>query len=74
MRSTGFRSGSRQAAATEWLDAHDRPDHVSIDIDISRARLFRNRPRAAIDSGMYAHRQAVTQSIDGVHGLREFVA
>ena len=64
MRATGLGAGAGQAFAAERLHAHNRTNHVAVDIDIADMGGFGQRLRAAVDAGLDTQREAITQRVN----------
>ncbi len=67
MRATGLGAGTTQTFAAKWLHAHHRADLVAVDVDIAHMGGSRQRLCAAVDAGLDADGQAVTQRVANVY-------
>src|SRR6266581_5118445 len=66
IRAARFRSGPGQPLAAERLHAHDRADHVAVDIEIADRRARAYALGARVQAGVHAHRKPVSRGVDVV--------
>ena len=71
MRSTRLGTGAAQAFATKGLGAHNRANHVAVDINIADMGGIGQLLGARVDAGLNAQSEAIAQRVDLRHdGLR----
>src|SRR5690606_34493059 len=69
LRATGFRSGTRQPLATEWLGANDGADLVTVHVGVAHLDTTGNVLDPPVNAAMNTESQAVALGIDGIDHL-----
>src|ERR1700685_3224687 len=69
VRTAGLGAGAGQTGAAKWLDAHDRADHVAIDVSIADRRLREHLAPERLQSSLHAQRQTI---VAGTNCLQHF--
>ena len=74
MRAAGLGAGTTQAFTTERLHAHHGTDHVAVDVDVANMGRMGQRLSPAVDAGLDAQSQTITQRVDLRYCLRRITA
>src|SRR5438876_6941684 len=71
MRAAGLGPGAREAFAPEGLHAHDRADHVAVNVGVADLEAAVHGLDRLVDPAVDAERQAVAGRGDGIQELVE---
>lgn len=72
-RTARFRPGAGETFTAERLHAHDRANHVAVDVQVADFSIAGHLGNGFVDTGMHAKRQAVTRGVDLIDQLVEVV-
>ena len=72
-RTARFRAGAGETFTAERLHAHDRANHVAVDVQVADFSIAGHLGNGFVDTGMHAKRQAVTRGVDLIDQLVEVV-
>ena len=64
MRPTSLRPSARQALTAKRLHTHHRTNHVAVDVNVAYMGGMGQGLGAAVDAGLYAAGQAITERVD----------